>query len=610
METLVKKLKAANEAYRNTDTLLMTDDEYDRGIEELRRLNPKHPFLSQIGGTSKGKSVDLPCMMGSLDKVLEGDGALERFKKRVGASSYMISEKLDGISCLYIQNLGKVSMYLRGDGVKGVDVSGLAKHIVIGLPSLPSMANISCIVRGEIVLKKSDTPAGSIGRSLINGWVHRLSSAPSELAKVRFVAYELIEPVMSRKEQFGWMKQYFEIPWVRVVNSVGLKEEFIKEKLLNRRMESDYSTDGIVIGADTIPLSTVGVKEARNPKDAVAFKASLDEQKAETTITSIEWNLSRQGFLIPTLLIEGVVIGEAKIQRLSGHNASMVYKNKLGPGARIIVRRSGDVIPTLDTVISATSPSMPSGTWTWDENQTHAVATVVEGGTKESNARALLHALQTLEIDGVGPGLVEKLVSAKPSLDTLKKVLDASVASLSSAVGPGRGPKLAENLRASLEKASHMKMMIASNLLPRGVGERKLELLFAIESDPTKWTFEKFTNVNGWGSLGIQELLKSVPTVLEWCAQFSESQPLAKHEAKHEAKPKPQPNGKTVVFSGVRDKELEDNLVTKGWTIGDTLTKKTDVLVVADVSKETGKTKKAKEYGIRILSITDFSANI
>jgi DNA ligase (NAD+) len=514
----------------------------------------------------------------------------------------VISEKLDGISCLYIQNLGKVSMYLRGDGVKGVDVSGLAKHIEL------KTFNVSCMVRGEIVLKKSDTPAGSIGRSLINGWVHRLSSAPSELAKVRFVAYELIEPVMSRKEQFAWMKQYFEIPWVRVVNSVGLKEEFVKEKLLNRRTESDYSTDGIVIGADTIPVSTVGVKEARNPKDAVAFKASLDEQKAETTITSIEWNLSRQGFLIPTLLIEGVVIGEAKIQRLSGHNASMVYKNKLGPGARIIVRRSGDVIPTLDTVITATSPSMPSGTWTWDENQTHAVATVVEGGTKESNARALLHALQTLEIDGVGPGLVEKLVSANPSLDTLKKLLDASVASLSSAVGPGRGPKLAENLRASLEKASHMKMMIASNLLPRGVGERKLELLFALEADPTKWTFEKFTNVNGWGSLGIQELLKSIPTVLEWCAQFSKAKPLAQPLAKHEAKP--QSNGKTVVFSGVRDKVLEDNLVTKGWTIGDTLTKKTDVLVVADVSKETGKTKKAKEYGIRILSITDFSANI
>ena len=324
MDTLVLKLNKANEAYRNTDTLLMTDEEYDRGMEELRRLSPNHPFLSQIGGASKGKSVELPAMMGSLDKVLEGDGGLDRFKKRMGASSYVISEKLDGISCLYVLS-NKVSLYLRGDGVKGVDVSGLANHIVIGKPDVP------CIVRGEIVLKKADTPTGSIGRSLINGWVHRISSsAVKDLEKVRFVAYELIQPVMSRKDQFAWMKQYFEIPWVRIVNSIGLKEELIKDKLLNRRIEGEYSTDGIVIGADVIPSNTVGVKEARNPKDAVAFKASLDEQKAETTITGIEWNLSRQGFLIPTLLIEPVVIGEARIQRLSGHNASMVYKNKLG----------------------------------------------------------------------------------------------------------------------------------------------------------------------------------------------------------------------------------------------------------------------------------------
>ena len=100
---LVAKLKAANEAYRNTDTLLMSDEEYDRGLAELRRLDPNNAFLGIIG--PPGKTI-LPTPMASLDKILDSE-SLERWKKRVAADTYIISEKLDGISCLYVNN-GKI----------------------------------------------------------------------------------------------------------------------------------------------------------------------------------------------------------------------------------------------------------------------------------------------------------------------------------------------------------------------------------------------------------------------------------------------------------------------------------------------------------------------
>ena len=57
----------------------MTDEEYDLKMDELRRLSPNHPFLSQIGAVPDGKGVKLPYMMASLDKVLDGE-ALERWK--------------------------------------------------------------------------------------------------------------------------------------------------------------------------------------------------------------------------------------------------------------------------------------------------------------------------------------------------------------------------------------------------------------------------------------------------------------------------------------------------------------------------------------------------
>ena len=605
---LLSRLKAANEAYRNTDKLLMTDEEYDRGIEELRRLSPNEPFLKQIGAMPLGKTVTLPSTMASLDKIHDSE-ALERWKKR-GASSYIISEKLDGISCLYCVKAGKASMYLRGDGVKGVDVSGLVGRIKLPLDSLDSLvpldsldSSASCImVRGELVIRRSDTPAGSIGRSLINGWVHRLETA-TELSAVRFVAYELIQPAMSRQQQFAWLAKHFEVPWYRVVASAGLKSDYLQKMLQARRIESEYSTDGIVI-ADASGVGFVGSigVEAKNPKDAIAFKVALDDQKAETVITSIEWNLSRQGMLIPTILIEPVTIGEANIGRLSGHNAALVHREKLGPGARIIVRRSGDVIPTLDTVLTRVEPSMPTQAWSWDDKNTHAMATVNVGGhTKEAASKALLHAFQVLEIDGVGPGLVDKLVEG--GLDTLKKCMDATNLN---AAGPGRGPKLLLALRSAVANASLMSLMIASNLLPRGVGERKLKLLFEVEADPAKWTFESLCNVNGWGSIGIQDLLKIVPDVLAWCRQHKVT--LVSPVPSPLGAPVPAPVSKgSVVFTGVRDKDLEARMPAAGWTMSDTLTKKTSILVVADEAKVSGKTKKATEYGIRIMKLSDFA---
>jgi NAD-dependent DNA ligase len=236
---------------------------------------------------------------------------------------------------------------------------------------------------------------------------------------------------------------------------------------------------------------------------------------------------------------------------------------------------------------------MPTIAWSWDSNGTHAVASGLV--SKEASSKALLHALQTLEIDGVGPGLADKLVEA--GFDTLKKCMDAT--DLSSAIGSGRGPKLLVALRSAVAGASLMRMMIASNLLPRGVGERKLKMLFDVEADPSKWTFEK-CNVNGWGSIGVQDLLKVVPAVLEWCQKHKPLAPAAPAT--------PAASKGSVVFTGVRDKDLEAKATAAGWTMSDTLTKKASLLIVADDAKESVKTKKATEYGIRIMKITEFRA--
>jgi len=620
MQQLVETLQKANWMYHNTDKILMTDDEYDRGLEQLRSINPAHPFLSLVGASSASSKSEvlLPRIMGSLDKIRYGEG-LDRWKKKFSGSKYIITEKLDGLSALLVCQ-GKVKkLYLRGDGVKGVDVSFVLSHLHLPFASIDAKANGDYMIRGELVLPLAATPPGSIGRSLINGWLHRSASAsteakasPAGLASIHFVAYEVIEPVLTRSAQLTWLTTHgFRTPWARPsFASSELNEELAKEILVTRRCESTYPLDGIVIGVDCIP-APVGGGEAKNPTDCIAFKAALDEQRETTTVVQVEWNASRQGMLVPRIEIQPVVIGGARIQWLSGHNAALINKNGIGPGARIVVRRSGDVIPTLDSVIEKASggAAMPPASlkWSWDKTETHAMLPTEVGDS-------ILHSLQTLGIEGLGPGLVDKLLEA--GLNTMKKLWDATPTKLADIIGPGRGPLLHSSLRECVGKATQMQLLIASNMLPRGVGERKLRLLYAREgnADAGRWSAASLEGVAGWSKGSLDELLAVLPAALEWKKCFGLAASLASAPPAAPASASAAPAASThaatlekfVVFTGARDKELEGRLSSLGWGLQDTVNKKTTVVVAESLDSQSGKGKKARDLGIRIMLLPDF----
>jgi len=608
--SLATKIQQAIDAYYNTDTPNMTDDEYDILLEKLRTIAPKHPLLTTVGANPV-TGVLLPVPLASLDKVRMGETGLQRWQKRrgiMGVETCVTSEKLDGLSGLYICKPGSRSLYLRGNGVKGVDVSR-----VLGPVSVPTSQ--FCMVRGEIVLPKADTPAGSIGRSLINGWVHRSldtsAPVPKELAKVHFVGYQVITPAgMTRSQQMTWLNSNgFRTPaWKKMALS-PLTESALYELLVKSKEESAYPLDGIVVGTDTVPVAAGS--EAKNPPDAVAFKASLEEQKQTTTVVFVEWNVSRLGVWIPRIQIEPVVIGGAKIEWLTGHSAKLMTEMVVGPGARIVVRRSGDVIPTLDSVVTPcpTGPSMPpAGAWAWDDNRVHAV--MVEGsaeGALSLAEKALLHAFQTLEIEGIGPGLVAGLV--KGGVTSFPAMMGASPTVLKECLGPGRCITIKETLVKRVAAADIGTLMIASNLLPRGVGERKLRPLFAKEPSPRRWT-GALGDVDGWSKETLDGLLAVLPRVLAWCESVKPGSASASAPAPQVTSPQAKPT-KSVVFTGVRpDAALLAAMTRSGWGMVDSLTKTTSLLVHADDAKESGKLSKARASGITTCSITEFKRQV
>jgi NAD-dependent DNA ligase len=611
LDTLVSKLQKANWAYHNGGDEVMTDDEYDLKLEELKRRCPTHPFLKVIGAPVAKGGVILPVILGSLDKIRYGEGTLEKWMLKQKETQYIVSEKLDGLSALYVcDGKGKRMMYLRGDGVKGVDVSRIFEIL--------SFPPHKCIVRGELVLPLEATKEGSIGRSLVNGWLHRIldkkATVPEELKGVHFVAYQLFEPVgteeksFDREEQLKWLKaRGFKVPWYVKGSKKDYGEESMKTLLLSRKQESKYPLDGLVVGVNKVPEKVEG-GEAKNPEDSIAFKAALDEQREETIVVGIEWNVSRQRYMIPRIQIEPVEIGGAKIQWVSGHNAQMIRDGKIGKGARVMIRRSGDVIPMVESVLEGVEKGdMPEGTdWEWD-----GVHIRKKEGTKNTEEVAVIlnHSLQTLGVEGIGPGLVKKLVEG--GYGSLGEIWRAKGGDLGKVIGAGRGPELERKLKEAYGKASQSDLLIASNQLPRGIGEKKLRILYEKEADARKWS-ERIKDVPaGWSKDTYEEVIEKIPDAFEWIRNtFGEEKKVEVQEVSNPVEVAK--NGKIVVFSGVRDKGVEEEFKKKGWEIGDSITKKTSLLVVAnDVGEDaqkTGKMKKAADMGIRILRLMDAAA--
>lgn len=580
-QEIVLLLREAAAAYYNGGELKMDDDVYDGLVERLKQMDPEHPFLDEVGAPPPQGAVKLPYPMPSLDKIKPGEDALRRFLRGTG---FVMSEKLDGLSALWDKN----HLYLRGDGLVGQDVTHL---VALGIQGLPK---VGVPVRGELILPRSEGQV--LGRSWVNGQIHQKTPEAAEVSKIRFIAYEIMGSGMRRSEQFQWLgANRFEIPWFSVV--AGLTEDMLAAILQERRDLSAYDTDGIVLGYDTPPKSESTAAKAKNPKDCVAFKMPLADQSAETVVQEVLWSPSAQGYLIPRIRFNPVIIGSAKIEFCTGHNARMIVLNRVGPGSRVVIRRSGDVIPKLDRVLVPTEASLPpEGTWVWDG----PAATAAHIKTLGEPTTAKLHYfLKTLDIPGAGPATAMVLVDT--GITGPAALWAASAERLSKVLGPKTGASLHANLRTALAKVSEATLMVASSTMPRGVGETKLTSLFAVCENPNNWS--TLSPPAGWTADSFSAFLKEFPTYLAWRKELSWiPYPILR------AAPAPAPaTGEIICMTSFRDKALEESATKLGHSFVPSFTGKVTILLVPDGPvKESEKVKAARAKGTKILSRSQF----
>ena len=610
----------ANEKYRN-DVPVMEDKIYDLLIEFLELRAPKSKVLKQVGAPVKTKNkVKLDYTLASMDKIKPTDtNKLEKWVNDYKAP-YYASDKLDGISALLIYTVDeKIKLFTRGDGVEGQDISKLIKYL-----RLPDWEDVNKYIKNKKIKSEHENNIIALRGELIipnkvfqKNWADKLKNARNavsglgnsktidcDLAKdTNLVLYEIVDPAMKIETQFITINELgFETVKYKKFNEITFS--ILSEYFLERRTKSDYTVDGIIITNNGKHERNTDTK---NPEYAFAFKDILEDQKAQSKIIEIEWNISKNGYLKPTVLLDPVCVGGVEIKRATANNARFVVDNGLGKGAVIEIIRSGDVIPKIVKVIKAVKPDLPKGKWHW--NETEADIITDDKGTDDIAIKNIYNFFSKLDTKGLGEKNVEKMFAT--GLDSVEKILKATEEDLLEVEGfkEKTASNLVESIKESMTNVSLPKLMAASNKLGELMGERRLtQVMEAYPNllvDYKKWSqsefMDKLIKLDGWEEKTSETLVTNMDEFIKF---YNKIKLFITIEKKKTVK-KTKLTGLTIVMSGFRDADVQEKLEGMGVKISSSVSKNTDYLVVKNqdtIDEGTGKVEKAKEAGVKIIT--------
>jgi len=615
---IIEFLIKCDEAFFNTGSTLVTDDIYDIIKDYIKTKYPKDPYLKRIGADIDNK-VLLPIYMGSQNKIKDNDAEITKYSKRY-KSPYIISHKLDGVSCLiqYKTN-GEIMIYTRGNGIEGQLISHLIDYVK-GIPKILK-TNEEILIRGELIITRKNwekiKDLGANARNVVAGAINSKIINKNIMSNVEFVAYDLINPKLNTIDGLKYLKEIgFNIVEYAIENTINL--EVLSKYLTEWRANSLYEIDGIVIKDNSIH----NIVKGKNPENSFAFKSIHTHEQVEVIVTEILWNVSKDKYIKPIVKFNEIELNGVKIEKASGFNASFITKNKLGAGSRIIIIRSGDVIPHIQEVLTPSAsgePDMPKIPYIWNDTNVDIMLSNNEKN-RDHDIKEFVYFMKALDIQGVGPGIITKLYDA--GFDTIKKIFNIKYEDIIKI--EGFKEKSANNVLKGLSKINSIEclsLMDASNVFGRGYGERKLKMItdkfpYLLNFDKTsrqkslKLTINDLITTDGIAEISAKLFIDNLPKFYAFYDDLNikcnNSVEVMEDKKNYIIKSiNFNINGKNFLFTGFRSKEHEKMITDLGGLIKTSISKSLDYLIVANKDIDNTKVKKAEELGIKIIDIKE-----
>ncbi|MFZ9326623.1 MAG: NAD-dependent DNA ligase LigA [Polynucleobacter sp.] len=493
---LQRELARLEHAYYVLDQPLVPDAEYDRLYRELLDLEAQHPdwvtpdSLSQrVGGAPLKEFMEVKhsVPMLSLNNAFEESeliGFDRRCREGLGLDhvEYACELKFDGLAIsLRYENGVLVQAATRGDGASGEDVTSNIRTIrAIPLrlqgPNLPNVIE----VRGEVFMHRADfeamnkTAAKSGEKEFANprnaaaGSLRQLDSKVTAKRPLSFFAYGLgaLEPSQWLPSTHSELLNLYEVlglPVCRERTVVSSLDGLMKfyAGIAAKREQLPYEIDGVVYKVNSFAEQQQLGYVSRAPRFAIAHKYPAQEEI--TTVLGIDVQVGRTGAITPVARLAPVLVGGVTVTNATLHNEDEVRRKDVRIGDTVVVRRAGDVIPEIVSVVLDRRPSntqvfvMPTRCPVCEshiERLSDEAVARCSGGLfcAAQRKQALLHFAQrrAMDIEGLGDKIVDQMVD----LNLVRTPADLYRLGFAALVNMERmGEKSADNLLQSIAQS-------------------------------------------------------------------------------------------------------------------------------------------------------------
>ena len=373
----------------------------------------------------------------------------------------------------------------------------------------------------------------------------------------------------------------------------------------------DIDVDGVIIEITHNTLKTALGATRHHHRWQIAYKENL--QTAEVTVLSVTPQTSRAGRITPVAELEPVRLSGALLSRATAHHYRMVLEKGIGPGARIILARSGEVIPKIEQVLTPASAHIPEHCPSceheviWDGDYLVCPNSLM---CPAQISHSMEHFFRTLKNnDGFGAATIKKLYES--GIRTVDEIFDLTEQQF---IEMGFGPKQSANLKEQLLRSRHeaipdWRFLAAFGVFRMGLGNcerllkhHKLAEIFSLteaEIITIEGFAEKTAQVIVEGFANIKPLFDKLMTLGFNLHATLNQQSLSQHPL----------NNKTLVFTGTLHTGSREQLSTlaknKGAKIASSVSAKTDYLIAGE-NVGVNKTQAAQEKGVTVISEQQF----
>ena len=616
IDQLRNRIIEANEAYR-IGKPVMSDSEYDVLLEELAELSPEDELLSKVGHeiADESRKARLPIPMASMNKIktLDEIKDWQRLRLIPSAVEIICTPKYDGLSLCVDEVVGEA--ITRGDGVYGQRSTEhyrlIGNHLYDQRDAESFYSNPGSQFShtyGEVIMPKSVflekySSEFANPRNLVAGLINSKTVSES-LKDCQYIKYGAVAQ-FAAKSSFSTKQQVLDAindgQKAKVPYFVSPITEITEEKLVSlfHEWSQEYEIDGIILEVNNLAMQDSLGRETSsgNPVWARAFKHESFEQKAESEVIGISWNISKHGLLKPIVHINPVKLDGVTVSNVTGNNARFVKDMGIGVGAVVVVKRSGMVIPKIIDVaktVDFEEPIVEGVEIGWNEAGIELIALSETEGQKFKQVVAFF---EILEADNVGEGVVKQLWDA--GYKSVREVLSLSVADLEKIdrFGKRKAQIVFDSIRKSVTGVQMAKLQHASGIF-QGLGAKKLALLEGFSEKPS---LDHVMSIEGFAEISAKIFVDNYENFLT----FVEGLPVTVAEKAEVAAVGDDLAGKQFVFTGVRRKDLEENIASRGGIIGSSVSKNTTHLVMKAKGSGSSKEAKALSLGVEILTVEE-----